>query len=96
MKRIVLFAILALTLAWCGRDGFRVHAQTRIAPDQIWGLSQVLVMNCTGATSATSDCIGMMYVDLVKPNGTHLKVLGTTPPTGFTIDPTKWSQVPTQ
>lgn len=97
MKRnIFLFLVLALILAWCGRDGVRVHAQTRVAPDQIWGLSQVLIMNCTGATSPTSDCTGLMYVDLVKPNGTHITVLGTAPPAGFTIDPTKWNQVPAQ
>lgn len=97
MKRsIFLFVVLALILAWCGRDGVRVHAQTSVAPDQIRGLSHVLVMSCTGAFSPTQICTGFLYVDIVKPDGTHITVLGGAPPAGFVIDPTKWSQVPTQ
>jgi hypothetical protein len=97
-QRILFFMMLALVMAWCGRNGARVHAQTRVAPDQIWGLSQLLVMSCaeTPVATATSDCTGLMYVDLVKPNGTHFRILGTPPPDGFTIDPNKWSQVPVQ
>ena len=97
-QRILLFVMLVLVMAWCGRDGARVHAQTRVAPDQVWGLSQLLVMGCaeTPVAPVISDCTGLMYVDLVKPNGTHLKILGAVPPDGFTIDPNKWNQVPTQ
>ena len=95
-QRILFFVVLALAMAWCGRDGTRVQAQTRVAPNQIWGLSQVLIMKCSDPTATTSDCTGLMYVDLVKPNGIHLTVLGAPPPDGFMIDPTKWTQVPAQ
>ena len=94
-------------MAWCSRDGVRVHAQTRISPDQVWGLSQVLAMKCaetpppppvpqTDPPTLIPDCTGLVYIDLVKSNGTHLSVLGFPPPPGFQIDPTKWSQLPTQ
>ncbi len=95
MRGVVLYAALLVFLIWWS-DGRGIHAQTRVAPDQIWGLSQLLIMGCSGATSPGSDCTGLMYVDLKKPDGSHITVVGTAPPSGFTIDPTKWSQLPTQ
>lgn len=69
-----------------------LFGQTRIAPDQIRG-AQVLVMSCTESNTTTSDCTGLVFVDITRADGSHVKVLGTPPPAQFAIDPAKWSQV---
>lgn len=68
-------------------------AQTKVAPEQIHG-SSVVVMQCAGATSPSSDCTGMLYVDVTRADGSHVKAVGTPPPDGFVIDPARWSVLP--
>lgn len=74
-----------------------IHAQTQITPRQIRGLASVVVMECAGVTAAgppISDCTGLYYVDLVRADGTELKIVGAPPAPGVTIDPAHWSVIP--
>lgn len=47
-RRVFAFVILALIMAWCGRDGARLHAQTRPRPGQIQNWTQIAPGACTG------------------------------------------------
>lgn len=89
----VLLATLIFALWFAGV----IHAQTQITPRQIRGLASLVVMQCAGVTAAgppASDCTGLYYVDLVRADGTELKILGAPPAAGVTIDPTHWSVIP--
>lgn len=85
---------------------YHVHAQTRIAPEQLKA-PHVAVMTCTkpaiapvtvtnpdGTTTTTpgSNCAGLYYVDVVTPAGTELKILGTVQP--GPVNAADWSLVP--
>ncbi len=91
MKRALGFSLFALVLAWFGRDGIRVHAQTKIAPGQMKA-PRVSVLQCSGSTSSTSDCSGLYYVDVTTAAGTQIKIIGT--PAAAPLDTTHWSVVP--
>ena len=67
--------------------------QTRIDPDQMKAPT-VAVLTCNGATSPTSDCTGLYYVDVVTAAGTELKIIGPVATAGATLDPKVWSVVP--
>lgn len=41
--RLSLFVVFALVLGWFGRDGIRIHAQTRPRPDQIRNIEQIRI-----------------------------------------------------
>lgn len=94
MKRDVwMFVALALLLAWCGRDGARLHGQTLVDPNQLKA-PRVSVLSCTGDTSPTSNCTGEYYVDVITPAGTELKIVGGLAPGNIVLDPKLWSTVP--
>lgn len=66
-------------------------AQTRISPDQLKA-PRVAVMTCTKAPTATADCTGLYFVDVVTPAGTELKIVGTVQPD--VVNAADWSLVP--
>ena len=68
------------------------RAQTRVAPQQLVA-PRLAVLACSGKT-ATSDCAGLYYVDLVTAGGTELRIVGPEASNGVTLDPGLWSVVP--
>ncbi len=91
MKRALGFSVFALVLAWFGRDGVRVHAQTLISPSQLKA-PRLAALQCSGSLGSSSDCTGFYYLDVITPAGTELKLIAY--PAAPTIDPTHWSVVP--
>jgi hypothetical protein len=61
MKRRLLFWILALTLAWCGRDGARLHGQTRPRPEQIRNIEQVRI-SCGACDPRPATLVGSIQL----------------------------------
>lgn len=66
-------------------------AQTRLAPKQISGSGQVTVMVCA-PNMPTVDCAGLVFVDLIRPDGSHLTAIGGPAPAGFVPD-ARWVTV---
>lgn len=92
-RRVVLFSVFALALAWFGRDGVRVHAQTKVGPDQL-KTPRITVLHCVEPPETSPNCMDLYYVDVITAAGTELKLIGA-PATQFdVIDPTKWVLVP--
>ncbi len=96
-KRAALFAVFVLVFAWYGRDGVRLHAQTRIAPRQV-SAPRLTVLQCTA--TPISPKVGctvdgtLYYLDLITPAGKELKLVAVPSTLLEPLDPAVWSMVP--
>lgn len=92
-EKIVFFVLLSVMVAWCGRDGTRLHAQTKVAPEQLRAPT-VMVMKCAGVPPGQQSCDGLFYLEVTTSAGTPVKLVGTSTLPPFALDPRFWSVVP--
>ncbi len=90
-RRIQIYVIMAALAADALWQGYRLHAQTRIAPDQLRA-PRFAALACIAPATANSNCAGLVYIDAVTPAGTEIKIIGA--PVTVPIDPAAWSIVP--